>query len=424
MDFAPNTLMIQLKRKIPILKRYWITNCLLKVLLHVFIAATPLATKAQTDTVTTVLPDSSNFVTASLLVAEPLHALYSVFGHATLRMECPTHNLDYVFTFESDPNFGTFMTGIAGKAKAKYIAVPTDTFINDTRRKGRGLKQYKLNLTHHEKQELWRMLDEQMMAGDYRNFNLLYTNCLTTSILNVQQCLIGEHFEWGPLDYPQTLNDGELFRHAVRHSPWAEFLFITFGGTAYNRRSIQEYRLTPETIVPMLRKATFVNDSTGERRHVLTDAGVTLVESSGNDKATPVTPTIVFGGLLLLTLIITLAEWLLQWRRVGNVYDVLLFTAQLLVCLVMLYVTFFSELFVSMWNWYLVAFMPLPLLFWLLRRKKITPSLWLCYSIVLALFILLTPFIGILDWTHQLITGSLLIRSASNYFKYKSNRKE
>ncbi|MBR3398375.1 MAG: DUF4105 domain-containing protein, partial [Prevotella sp.] len=341
--------MIQLKRKIPILRRYWITNCLLKVILHVFIAATPLATKAQTDTVATVLPDSSNFVTASLLVAEPLHALYSVFGHATLRMECPSYGLDYVFTFESDPNFGTFMTGIAGKAKAKYIAVPTDTFIRDTRREGRGLKQYKLNLTHHEKQELWRMLDEQMVAGDYRNFNLLYTNCLTTSILNVQQCLIGEHFEWGPLDYPQTLNDGELFRHAVRHSPWAEFLFITFGGTAYNRRSIQEYRLTPETIVPMLRKATFVNDSTGERRHVLTDAGVTLVESSGNDKATPVTPTIVFGGLLLLTLLITIAEWLLRWRRVGNVYDALLFTAQLLVCLVMLYVTFFSELFVSMW---------------------------------------------------------------------------
>ena len=103
MGYAPNALMIQLKRKIPILRRYWITNCLLKVILHVFIAATPLATKAQTDTVATVLPDSSNFVTASLLVAEPLHALYSVFGHATLRMECPTHNLDYVFTFERTP---------------------------------------------------------------------------------------------------------------------------------------------------------------------------------------------------------------------------------------------------------------------------------------------------------------------------------
>lgn len=367
-----------------------------------------------------VLPDSSNFVTASLVIAEPLHALYSVFGHATLRMECPSFGLDYVFTFESDPNFGTFMTGIAGKAKAKYIAVPTDTFIRDTRRAGRGLKQYKLNLTHHEKQELWRLLDEEMMAGAYRNFNLLFTNCLTTSILNVQRCLIGEHFEWGKLEYPQTLNDGELFRHAVRHSPWAEFLFITFGGTAYDRRSIQEFRLTPETIVPMLRKATITNDSTGVSRFVITDPGTTLVESSGQDKATPITPNIVFGSLLLLTLLITLAEWVLHWHQVAKVYDILLFTAQLLVSLLMLYITFFSEMFVTQWNWYLVAFLPLPLLFWLLRRKKITPSLWLCYSIMLVLFILSTPFIGILDWTHQLITGSFLIRSISNYYNNRN----
>ena len=377
--------------------------------------------RAQSNDSIVVAPDSSNFVTASLLISEPLHALYSVFGHATLRMECPTHHLDYVFTFESDANVGTFMTGVAGKAKAKYVAVPTETFISDSRKMGRGLKQYKLNLTPHEKQELWRLLDNEMMAGAYRHFNLLFTNCLTTSILNMQRCLIGEHFEWGELEYPQTLNDGELFRHAVRHSPWAEFLFITFGGTAYDRRSIQEYRLTPETIVPMLRKATIVNDSTGESRFVVTDPGITLVESSGIDKATPITPTVVFGVLLLLTLLITLAEWLLDWRRLANSYDVLLFTAQMLVGLLMLYVTFFSELFVSMWNWYLVAFLPLPLLFWLLRRKKITPSLWLCYSIVLVLFILLTPFIGILDWPHQLITGSVLIRSISNYYKDKNN---
>ena len=378
---------------------------------------------AQPDTFE-VLPDSSNFVTASLVIAEPLHALYSVFGHATLRMECPSYDLDYVFTFESDPNFGTFMTGIAGKAKAKYVAVPTDTFIRDTRREGRGLKQYRLNLTHHEKQELWRMLDEQMMAGEYRNFNLLFTNCLTTSILNVQQCLIGEHFKWGPLQYPQTLNDGELFRYSVRHSPWAEFLFITFGGTAYDRRSVQEFRLTPETIVPMLRVATITNDSTGVSRHVITEKGVTLVESSGKDKATPITPIIVFGGLLLITLLVTLAEWLLKWKSLGVVYDIILFAAQLLVCLLMLYVTFFSELFVTQWNWYLVVFLPFPLVFWLLRRKKIAPILWLCYSIVLVLFILATPFVGILDWTHQLITGSLLIRSLRNYYKDKYGKEQ
>ena len=374
---------------------------------------------AQNERTDSVSADSDEFVTASLLISEPLHALYSVFGHATLRMECPTHKLDYVFTFESDPNISTFMTGIAGKAKAKYVAVPTDTFLNDTQREGRGLKQYKLNLTPREKQELWRLLDEEMMAGAYRNFNLLTDNCLTSSILNVQRCLIGEHLVWGPLRYPQTHSDGHVLRYATQLSPWTEFLFITFIGSGYDHWSMMESRIMPATVVSMLREAKFINDSTGVSRFVITDPGTTLVESSGKDKATPITPNIVFGCLLLLTLLVTLAEWILHWHRTARIYDLLLVAAQSLICLLMLYVTFFSELFVTQWTWYLVVFLPLPLLCWRIRNKKTASRCWLCYSIVLVLFILSTPFNGILDLPHQLITGSLLIRSISNYFNIK-----
>ena len=398
------------KRKRKSGKSLW---CLILVLLGIAVKG-----NAQRNDSVVVAPDSSNFVTASILISEPLHALYSVFGHATLRMECPVHHLDYVFTFESDPNISTFMTGIAGKAKAKYVAVPTDTFINDARKVGRELKQYKLNLTHHEKQELWRLLDEEMMAGAYRNFNLLTDNCLTSSILNVQRCLIGEHLEWGPLKYPQTHSDGDVLRYATQLSPWTEFLFITFIGSGYDHWSMMESRIMPGTVVSMLREAKFINDSTGVSRFVITDPGTTLVESSGKDKATPITPNIVFGCLLLLTLLVTLAEWVLQWHQVAKVYDILLFTAQLLVSLLMLYITFFSELFVTQWNWYLIVFLPLPLLFWKIRNKKTALRCWLGYCIILVLFILSTPFIGILDWTHQLITGSLLIRSISKYLTY------
>ena len=370
-----------------------------------------------------VLPDSSNFVTASLLIAEPLHALYSVFGHATLRMECPSYGLDYVFTFESDPNFGTFMTGIAGKAKAKYVAVPTDTFIRDTRMEGRGLKQYRLNLTHHEKQELWRLLDQELAAGDYRNFNLLTDNCLTSSILNVERSLIGEHLEWGPMRYPQTHSDGHVLRYAAQHSPWAEFLFITFIGTGYDHWSMMESRIMPATVAQMLREAKLINDSTGASRFVITDPGTTLVESSGKDKATSITPNMVFGCLLLLQLgdegaeDVARAEVQPHGYRAAKIYDILLVTAQSFVCLLMLYVTFFSELFVTQWNWYLIVFLPLPLLFWQIRNKTIASRCWMCYSIVLLLFILATPFIGVLDLPHQLITGSLCIRNVSNYCK-------
>ena len=368
---------------------------------------------ANNLSVDSVSPESDEFVTASLLISAPLKALYSVFGHATLRMECPTHHLDFIYTFESDANVGTFMTGVAGKAKAKYVAVPTSTFLNDSREIGREVRQYKLNLTPKEKQELWRLLDGELMAGAHSNFNLLFTNCLTTSIINVQRCLIGEHFEWGPKRFPQNLKDGDLFRHAVRHSPWAEFLFVTFGGTAYERFSVQEYRLTPETIIPMLREARIINDETGESRFVVTDPGVTLVEDGGKDKGIPVSPTMVFGGLLALALLITAAEWLAGCRRLAKIFDIVLFMAQTLVGLLMLYVTFFSEIFVTVWNWYLITYLPVPLLIWWCLKGKKAARCWLAYGIILVLFMAATPLLGVLDFPHQLITATLLVRSVS-----------
>lgn len=360
-------------------------------------------------------PDSSNFLKASIMIAEPLVAVYSVFGHATLRMECPMHGLDYVFTFESDPDVSAFMTSIAGTASARFVPVATETYIDEARKMGRELWQYELNLNVREKQNLWRMLDEEVAAGAYRHFNLLYTNCLTTSVLSVERCLIGERFEWGQMRFPQTLNDGDLFRHTLRHAPWAEFLFITFGGTAYDRTSVTEYRLTPESVVQMLRDATIVNDATGERRHVVTEAGQRLVEGTPKPSS-PLTPTVVFGLLLLSALLVTAAEWWLGCRRLACAYDVVLFTAQALVFVMMVYLTYISQMFESSWNWYFVATFPLPLLL-CRRRSAAVGRLWLAYSAVLALFIMLTPLIALLDLPHQLITATLLVRSLSNGVK-------
>ena len=113
-----------------------------------------------------LLPDSSNFVTVSLLVTTPTDNIYSVFGHATLRMECPIHQLDYVFTFESDTDVGTFMTGVAGKAIARYVAVPTQEFLSQVKKEGRGSTQYELALTLHEKQDLWRWCQPLLWIHD------------------------------------------------------------------------------------------------------------------------------------------------------------------------------------------------------------------------------------------------------------------
>ena len=158
-----------------------------------------------------------------------------------------------------------------------------------------------------------------------------------------------------------------------------------------------------------------INDETGESRFVVTDPGVVLVEDGGKDKGIPVTPKMVFGALLALALVITALEWLVGCRRLAKVFDLLLFTAQALVGVLMLYITFFSEIFVSVWNWYVIVYMPLPLLIWQCFRGKMAARWWLGYCIILVLFIAATPLLGVLDFSHQLITGTLLVRCLSRY---------
>ena len=376
----------------------------------------PHLSKAQDSTADSIAAtERDDFVTASLLIGSPLKAIWSVFGHATLRMECPTYDLDLVFTFESDTDVGAFMTGVAGKAKAKYVAVPAEEYIEHAREEGRELRQYELNLTVAERKELWRRLDEEMMAGAYRHFNLLYTNCVSTTVGTVQQSLKGEHLEWGPQLFEMTKNDGDFFRHTLRDAAWAEFMFITFIGTAYDHHSPLQSKLSPENVIPMLSAARIVDDNTDESRPALRGEGKIILPKGKIEPGPLMSPTLAFGLLLLLTLLVTVAERWLKWRRIGIGYDTLLFTAQTLVFALLIYMTFVSELFPGHWNWYIIPFLPVPLLLWALERKGNTARWWLAYSIVLAVFICCTPLHGSLDLPHQLITASLLVRSLNRY---------
>ena len=378
--------------------------------------------KAQQVANDSIDTESDDFVTVSFLIGSPLEAIYSVFGHGTLRMQCPAYDLDFVFTFESDTDVSGFMTGVAGKAEAKYVAVPTSTYIEDSKLLGRELKQYKLNLTLDERKHLWQLLDEEMMAGAYKHFNLLYDNCLSTSVRLMEQSLIDERLEWGEEKFPMTMDDGDFFRYTMRHSPWSEFVFITFIGTAYDGHSSIAQKISPENIISTLRDARFINDQTGESRPVVTDEGTLILKGQDMNPAIRFTPVAFFAALLVLTLLITALQWWLRWDKMGNIYDILLFTAQALVGLLIIYIAVGSELFASTWNWYIIPFFPVPLLLmFFMRGKSIERKAWMTYSAILALFILLTPFLGALDLPHQLITGSLLTRSLNRYLKLKKN---
>ena len=410
----------QLKR---ILQIFWTTHSLLLAMMLALIAPSQYATAARADNKVTVLPDSSNFVTASLLTMSPTKGIYSTFGHVAFRMECPVHGLDFVFTYESDPGANGLLTFFAGKADSYYVAVPTQQFLKDMKKEGRGIWQYELNLTLHEEQNLWRNLDNDMLQGAHRKFNL-QNHCVSTMITLIQQSCIDEYLEFGPQQGEMLLNNGDLLRHYVGKSKWAEFAFISFIGTHYEEYDSQDVRVSPQNIASELARASFVSTIDGSHRPVLTGKTEELLHGYNTDKGWGITPIVLFAILLLLTCLITFGERRWHWKQIARWYDKALLVAQTLAGIVLLAILFGSNVFGHCWNWYLIPFNPLPLLIWTcFHKQKNFGRIYIIYTVVLAAFIALTPFISQLDVPHQLLVVTLAVRCLSKYLEYKKNIK-
>ena len=157
-----------------------------------FISLLVSTNEAFGDEAAELLPDSSNFVKASLVVSSPTDIIYSSLGHCAIRMECPSEQLDYCFSLETNTRPGDYLKFFNGDAEAAVRAIPTEMYLEECRKEGRGVDQYEFNLTWHEKQQLWKSLDEEMMKPPHLKFNFLNTNCVMMVVIMIQNALIDE----------------------------------------------------------------------------------------------------------------------------------------------------------------------------------------------------------------------------------------
>ena len=367
--------------------------------------------------------DTSGFVTASLITTTPTASAWSAFGHTALRMECPQHNLDYVFTYEVEGTSFFYARLLAGKAKARYMAVPTNEFLEVMSREGRGVSQKELNLAREEKQELWRLLDEDMAEGPTHRFTLL-SHCASVAIDKVEQCS-GKEIDWGQWQEDMLKNNGDLLRVYTHHAPWAEFLFITLIGNHYGGHYGQQQRMSPQMLESQAERATLTSPGDSLPRPLLTGKNVRLIEEKQAKNGAAPTPLIIFGLLLAVAVMVTLSERKGRLKTAARCLDILLLAGQTAAGIALLVNLWGSDVFGHVWNWYLIPFNPLPAILWLcLGRRKWFGKIFLFYTAVLVAFIAATPFLSQLDLSHQLITAALAVRCFSNYLRYKNHRQE
>ena len=246
-----------------------------------------------------------DFIKVSLLIVEPGNQVYSQYGHAALRMECPSNNMDFCFSFEMNLSFWQKIKFFFSSAKSGFTTKPTETFIEDTKDEQRGITAYYLNLTPKEEQALWMHCDKELLEGLHWDYDYLTTNCSSMCIYMVESALQGEHIEYHNLHPALTGTYTDLLNYITRKSPWAGLFWkLRMGSRGKDAGSLND-KLAPELLPGAWQNAELV-DSAGNRRPMLAGSPVVILPNTGNQHEALISPTMALVLVLVVIVLIIL----------------------------------------------------------------------------------------------------------------------
>lgn len=338
---------------------------------------------------------ADDFVEAYLVVADPGKNLYSVLGHCALRLKCDTFGLDYIFSYESEDASQKVLSFLAGHLKMGLYAIPVDTYSQVYQEDGRGVRQYHLNLSPADKQELWRVLDEEKARGEELDYDYYHRGCANSCVRFVNKALRGKKIMYAPWER-DYVTGRELGREHTRNALWKRFWICFISGNEIDKPLYREAQLImPEDLVSAWQKAAV------DGRPLLSSVPEVLVEGNPQTGNTWFTP-LVFA---LIVLLISIAN--LWWKK--PYWDWLILGVQTIIGIVMTYLLFVSDLCCTDWNWLYVVFNPLPAIFWYWRRYWVLPYIGVQVIWCVAMIYMLLTNQVLVDWSHIILALSFSV---------------
>ena len=374
-------------------RRY--SNLLRSILTILCLMMAGVGAWAQTDIVEGDSVDN-DFVIASLLLADPGEAMISVAGHIAIRMQCPTHDLDYVFTYETVGDYNQIvMRYLAGTLKSGDVAYTTEDFMEIYRTEGRGVREYEINLPLDAKRNLWKILDERIVLGQNYRYEPLTHGCAQNTLKLLKECIAPTTFTFTEEARKGEYTIRDLTERRVHDNTWIGcILNILINYEVDKILDNEENIAMPEDLIELLQGAEL------DGQKVLSPEPRQLLPSHYKRGSTWFSP-ILFATLLLLLTLLAL------WRR-NHAMDHVLLAIQTLLGIVNVWLVFISDNPCTEWTWLIVPFNPLPLLFWKWRAKWALP-----YAIVIGIWIA-----AIALWPHYLMGRAFLILSTAYIISY------
>lgn len=311
-----------------------------------------------------------DFVQASLIVADPGSAVYSIFGHACFRLVCDHYDLDYCYTYEWVAVPNAMFRFFTGQLKMGMMAIPTSEYLNQYSAQSRGVKEYPLLLTIDAKRHLWQVLDEMVLQGCNMPYDYIKCGCASSCIPIMEQVLRKD-----TLCYP--LSSGEkptrreaLYAFACEAHPWQLFFINVVAGT-----EIDKHLSGKRNIILPTQLVDFWQQTTVDGQPMLGSQPHELLPSAPTDGRKIFTPLMA----AIILLIVSLMSW---WLNIPWWQYVMLGLATV-IGVVEVYLVCFTSLPCTQWNWLIVPFNILPAFLWRWRKYWAVP-----YAVVILLWVI------------------------------------
>ena len=339
---------------------------------------------------------AEDFVKVSLLVADPGTYLYSVLGHACLRMQCPIFNMDYCFSYESIAEEDDIVEFFMNRLNAGLFRQETKEYCKYYQAENRGVYEYKLNLPPSVEQELWRTLDNLSAKGADAPYDYYYNGCAITCVRLLEKALGDATIKYDSSLYVTTPTGRDLVKKFTKNALWVRFVLCYIAGNDVDNPLFGEKQLLiPVDVVEAWQRAT-IN-------------GVPLLEKEPNILVIG-EPQIIDGWLtplvvMLLVLCLSLAN--LFWGR--PYFDWLMLAIQTVIGAFMMYLICFSNLCHTDWNWLIVPFNILPAIAW--RWRKYWSLSYVCMLIIWCLVMAYMAIWGhvLVDWPHIILVVAWVV---------------
>lgn len=336
-------------------------------------------------------PDSPDFVKATLLLAAPGEAIYQISGHSMLLMECPSAGLRYIFSFESESADGVF-SQLFHESYGKVMAVAPEEYLQQFKEEGRQVVALPLNLTPAQKRELWRALDERLVQ-EGEKFNIRTRHCTSMLIEAINQAVAPSYVEVVGSKVIGGPDMGVVDAGTPEDAPWRNLVIRMAMGSVCDRAGTLGSQSLPMVVAHEWRHFRIVSPE-GESVPLFASGPQVVLPGRSQPRAPLVTPLAVSLVILLVCVVAAVMRVLRRGRVFVICVDAAMPTLLAAVGGVLIFAVC-SPAHIGGWaNWNFVLFNPLPLLAWLLwRRRPWFGKAEMAYAGAMLVFAVAMPFV-------------------------------